>query len=297
MSKHLQEVPPKIARGDISGEFRALTMRLLEKKPEKRFKDADTFLTVLEELEDSKPSGTYVPNTPTFNHADGLPPLQGSDTLLAPVAVLSTMDTEGPTPPTGVPSELLAVVPSSKNTAQGSGRTIALVALALLAIGATAFAVAVMTRDSEKTTASRVVVEAPAIDPPEAVPAIATDAGVVEATVVEATVVNELDAQPAPAENPGRPDAAVTSTPRRSTRPRKTVPTTADLQSEVGKAGKRITALAATLGKSDIDSLRRKWLDLATALPNVDDTVESRRRFAARLRKLKNAMKKAGRNP
>jgi hypothetical protein len=67
------------------------------------------------------------------------------------------------------------------------------------------------------------------------------------------------------------------------------------LQKSVERIGGRLNKLATNLEKKEFDSLRRKWLDLATALPDVDKSVDARRKFSSRVKRLNSAIKKASR--
>ena len=76
----------------------------------------------------------------------------------------------------------------------------------------------------------------------------------------------------------------------------KAPPTLAALQKSVERIGGRLNTLAAELDKGAMDSLRRKWLDLATALPEVGNGADERRKFAAKVKRLNAAIKRASRN-
>jgi len=277
MSKHLREAPPELVREDITGEFRALTMRLLEKKPEDRFKDADTFLALLEALKETRPSGTYVPNFETAVDLDPMPMRQGSDTLLAPLEVLENGHSKLQ------PSDD-ALQEADEDSSTGRAKGLLLGALGLAAVAG----VAILTLGGGHTTPNKPVAVA-AIPDAGVAPAIADAASPPNSknNSVDAASVNLVPIAPT---NVGAAPTKIKATKK------KPPPTLDALQSSVETIGKRMGTLKSKLDASQVDALRRKWLDLATALPSLSDTPEARRKFSSRLRNLRNAIKKASRS-
>jgi type IV secretory pathway VirB10-like protein len=100
--------------------------------------------------------------------------------------------------------------------------------------------------------------------------------------VLDAAVAND----PAPQIAVAPPDKPAAKAP----------PSLPALQKSVERIGGQLNKIAATVDTKEIDALRRKWLDLATALPELGNEVDERREFSARVRRLKNAVKKASRS-
>jgi hypothetical protein len=94
-------------------------------------------------------------------------------------------------------------------------------------------------------------------------------------------------------------DAAVTATPKAPVAPNKAPakppPTKEALQKSVERIGGRLNSLKAKLEKEKFESIRRMWLDLAAAVPDLGNAVDERRKFASRVKRLNSAIKKASR--
>jgi serine/threonine-protein kinase len=284
MSKHLQQPPPNIERADITGKFKAVTMRLLEKNPNDRYKDVDTFLAVLDALEDSSSRGAYTrPNkkAQVAPDTDRLAMRQGSDTLLAPAVTPANLRAARGDDPTPAASLETRPAKTSRSNAMigigiacGIGAAIAVFSISYFRGGGEADKgqpqAALPTTPNPASTA-------PAFDaaPTKVTPVLAP------VTVADAAVASA----PVTPLEPSRPDKALTKPP----------PTMQALQKSVERIGGRLNKLATNLEKKEFDSLRRKWLDLATALPDVDKSVDARRKFSSRVKRLNSAIKKASR--
>ncbi len=309
ISKHLGQTPPQIDRADMTGKFKAVTMRLLEKKPDDRFKDVDTFLAVLDALEDSSSTGAYTrPNkkaksvTPT----DRVAMRQGSDTLLAPAVTPANMrspgsddaantddasnsddasnaddasNTDAPTPVAAVPTVEI------KRSRLGG---IVSIALALV-LGSV---IAVVALPYLRNSGSEAKLAAPDPGPPETVIAVVPRSD----AAVDTEPAKPLAPPPLAIDAAVATDARAPAVPPRGKPVAKAPPTLPALQKKVERIGGQLNKLAGVLEKNEIDSLRRKWLDLATGLSELGNGVDERRKFAARLSRLKSAIKKASRN-
>jgi serine/threonine-protein kinase len=326
LSKHLREEPPQMNRNDVTGEFKTATLRLLEKKPENRFPDADSFLRALDSLTES--SGPY---RRLESQEETGPTRQLSDTMRAPLidreeatrahksprprkALALQPDPIAPTPiaPELPPAKEEAAKPAPAPKAAADPATPAtplveakpavsagwsrsqIVVVAILGVIAAALGGLYFGRGgADKTTVQTIPAPAPppvaAVTPPEpAVPiaAVASDAG----TEVAKAPVMPPDAAPVVTE-----PVAPTPPPKTGGSKAKPAPTQKELQAKVERVGKRIGELSKTVDKDKIEGLRRRYLDLAMSLPDLADTPGARRGFATRLRKLSSAISKAGR--
>ncbi len=284
MSKHLQQQPPDLVRTDMTGNFKAVTMCLLEKNPKDRYKDVDTFLAVLDSLEDSgTTTGAYRrPNKKAQVAApstDRMAMRQGSDTLLAPAATPARLKFESGQDPTPV-----AQLELSKLKKSSLGGVVAIGIAALIGAAIAIFAISHFGGDDDKTEAQTQAVLPDVIKPLAAVP-VSDAAPDLREPVVPPPVNNE-DAAGVGSQTP-RPSPHNGS--------KKPPPTTQALTKSVERIGVRLGKLKATLDKKELESLRRKWLDLAMAVPDVGNSVDARRKFSSRVMRLKNAIRKASR--
>lgn len=279
MSMHLQLAPPDIERTDVSSECKAVVKRLLAKKPEDRYEDVDAFLDAFDKLAESAAAGSYSRSTKNLLVRPGSKNIalrQGSDTMLAPAVTPANQVVFGDS--------------ENANTAQvdRQGKRIWVI-LAILGLGCAIAVVAFLALggpdESVKGTAG----------PTGAEVAIAA------ASDLRDSGAEELDAytQVLPT-TPQIPDAgmpveldAAAKTDRVKQKP---PPTMQAMRTSVERIGARLNTMSGSLRSEDFARLRRKWLDLATALPDLDSSVESRRKFASRVKRLNNQIKKASRS-
>lgn len=285
MSMHLQLAPPDIERSDVSSECKAVVRRLLAKKPQDRYEDVDAFLDAFDKLPESAAAGSYSRSTKNLRvtpESKRLAIRQGSDTLLAPaVTPANQVAVGGP----DLTSETEGV------SAQGKGMLRILAVLAVIC--ALGIAASLTMRGDNDDSAEPIVENAAGAGGAEAV-IVATNSG----SDAGAKVLSDAAVVDSPP--PSQPDAAMPRAPvatpvSKPVKRRPPPPTMQAMQSSVERIGTRLNTMSGSLDKEDFARLRRKWLDLATALPDLDSSVESRRKFASRVNRLNNQIKKASR--